>query len=171
MFTKSTSAFPIVIALGLFATAFISCNEPEDTGEAPAVQTPPTGDHSDHGDQNGHNGDMTEGTPPAGGTEGAQGQPETSSAGGRDIFADANCTMCHGAGLGGSALGPALENLSNNWDAARLQQYLLDPVGYAAADARLSGQSEQYSMPMPAWNPDSFTQEQLDTLIAWLLEQ
>jgi len=174
MFTKSTSLFVIVIALALLAGAFGSCNKGGDeTGNSPATQSPAADGSAA----------ATPGAPAAaaggsGESAAAPGQPaDAGGAGlasdaGRDVFTLANCSMCHGSGLGGSTLAPALKDLKANWDAAKLKQYLADPPGYAEKDPRLAEQIKQYtSMKMPAWSTTGLDNSDRDILIDWLLEQ
>lgn len=70
----------------------------------------------------------------------------TASEGAR-LYAIHACNQCHGARGQGSplGLGPTLKGVGEHWDSARLEEYLLDPAGFAASDERL-GRSER-SMP------------------------
>lgn len=83
------------------------------------------------------------------------------------VYKEVNCTMCHGADRAGTTMAPALTGLEAYWDVEKLSQYLRDPETYAANDARLKDQDEQYDMQMPDFEGSD---EELAALAAWLLK-
>jgi len=97
--------------------------------------------------------------------EGEAGMPAT-GIDGLTVYKEANCAMCHGGDMAGTTMAPPLNNLSANWDAETLQQYMLDPEGYSANDPRLAEQNKQYSMQMPAFDGSA---DELAAMVAWLL--
>lgn len=83
---------------------------------------------------------------------------------GAALFHRLACVSCHGPEGGGKpALGPAIREAGEHWDAESLKRYLRDPAGYAARDPRLG------TRPMPAI-PAATTEEELDRLVEHVLE-
>jgi mono/diheme cytochrome c family protein len=70
---------------------------------------------------------------------------------GKELFRVQACATCHGDHGQGSMLAPALTAAHTQWTRETLVQYLNDPQGYAAKDARLSKQGTSYFQPMPTY--------------------
>ncbi len=88
---------------------------------------------------------------------------------GDEIYASMGCTMCHGAGGEGSALGPPLAGAGARWKRLELIAYLKNPTEYAAKDARLAEQKKRFTMPMPPYA--SLEPEQLEALADFVLSR
>lgn len=70
------------------------------------------------------------------------------SAKGAELYKSQACVTCHAADGAGTVFGPTLRGVSQHWTREKLVEYLKDPLGYAAKDARLSAQAKKYSLPM-----------------------
>jgi hypothetical protein len=136
--------------------------EPETPAE-PETTEPADGAESEAGA--GQEGGAEAETPaePEGGGEA---ETPTSGIDGLTVYKEANCAMCHGGDMAGTTMAPPLSNLSANWDADTLQQYMRDPESYSANDPRLDEQNKQYSMQMPAFDG---SEDELAAMVTWLL--
>jgi len=107
-------------------------------------------------------GPVRDGSRGGGAQEGAAAAPQGETAAGRALFARMGCGSCHrfAAGAGVAAVGPNLDTVLPNYDAAMLRAKIVDP--YAA------GASESYAQ-MPQDYGSRMTAEQLDDLVAFLL--
>ena len=83
------------------------------------------------------------------------------------IISENRCLTCHGRDLGGSAMGPAIINLSDNWDKATLINYLQGPSSFLNI-ARMAILRERYGRDMPAVK--NLSAQELDTLAEFLLK-
>jgi hypothetical protein len=68
------------------------------------------------------------------------------------IYQAAICHRCHGSALEGGPKAPALLQLNEHFDAARLNRYLVEPDSMQASDPRLRALDERYtSFEMPSY--------------------
>jgi hypothetical protein len=80
-------------------------------------------------------------------------QEVSSELSGYDLMSKHGCLNCHGASLQGTPMGPALENLRNNWkNRDMLISYLRNPNSFME-QSRFKEYKEKYpKMIMPAYN-------------------
>jgi Cytochrome c len=70
---------------------------------------------------------------------------------GYQVYTKKGCQRCHGPGLLGTRMGPALVDARQNFDFPALSEYLADPAAYIEKDPRLKALDRQYQMQeMPA---------------------
>ncbi|MDZ4774399.1 MAG: cytochrome c [Planctomycetota bacterium] len=76
--------------------------------------------------------------------------PDAGPSTGPELYRAWGCVNCHaenGSGVGG--LGPTLNGKQSHWSSDTLTQYLRNPTGFAAKDARLKEQGRNFMSPMP----------------------
>ncbi len=72
-------------------------------------------------------------------------------AAGASLYGSWGCATCHGESGRGTAKGPALVELSRNWEIQMLAAYLQNPQAVRARDKRLQMLSQRYfPLSMPA---------------------
>ena len=71
---------------------------------------------------------------------------------GAKLYASLACATCHGETGAGGSLVLALAGKREHWTREKLVEYLKDPIGYAARDARLSAQARTYTLPMQRYD-------------------
>lgn len=90
-------------------------------------------------------------------------------ASGGAIYQGANCALCHSADLSGTSLGPSLFDLSNNWTAAELADYVAHPEEAQINNLRLRALDQEFSTDMPPF--DGLSPKHRMALAEWLLVQ
>ncbi len=90
--------------------------------------------------------------------------PDASAA---EIYALQLCANCHGDRGEGTSRGPALRALSTSWTRTDLADFLADPDGWEARDARLGALAKAHSGDMRSY--DNLSPEQRLRLADWLL--
>ena len=85
------------------------------------------------------------------------------------LYQRGNCHTCHGAALQGTQLGPALGDLTENWNQASMVEYLSDPQGVTDRTPRLRERRGLYMMRMPPASQAGLSKDDVAALAAWLL--
>ncbi len=153
LYINQTSVIALIAVGALF---LCGCPAADDAGTDTKAQVPA----ADPAVSN-----ETHSTPPADNAGNPCGEQAAPPADATEIFAAANCTMCHGRELEGSGLGPALSNIAAEWDEAELKTYVRDASKYKDTGNRLS-HDPKWVMKMP---PFPQGEQDLDTLVNWLL--
>ena len=82
------------------------------------------------------------------------------------LISNNKCMTCHGPNLEGSASGPSLQKLSEEWKREELLKYLKNPRSFSD-DLRISRFKGKYRLSMPA--VDKLNDEELNILVNHLL--